>query len=245
MSSRLSRQEIKRDEVLETLGGFVGFVRNHGRTILLGIGAVILVVLAVVAYRVMQAGKAAEGSEALARALVAYDAPVDPEGANPEDPLSPVFASEESRTARATALFAGVADDYSGTDPGDIAGAYLGSLASATGDLEQARERWQRFLDRQSGHILAAEIRLNLMSLDREEGKGGELVDALRAELSSARPGLPEEILLNQLALTLESLDRDAEARDIYQRLVQDYPMSPYFPIATERIAALEAGSGA
>ena len=62
------------------------------------------------------------------------------------------------------------------------------------------------------------------MSLDREEGKGAEFVDALRAELSSARPGLPEEVLLNQLALTLESLGRDAEARDIYERLVQDYP---------------------
>jgi tetratricopeptide (TPR) repeat protein len=245
MSSRLSRQEIKRDEVLETLGGFFGFVRKHGRTILMGIGATVLAVLAIVSFRVIQHGKAAEGSEALALALTAYGAPIDPAGANPDDPTSPVFASEEARSARATALFADVAADYAGTAPGDIAGAYLGSIASAAGDLAQAREQWENYLDRQGGHILASEVRLNLMSLDREEGKGAELVDSLRAELSSARPDLPEEVLLNQLALTLESLDRHAEARDIYQRLVQDYPTSPYFAIASERIAALEAGAGA
>lgn len=245
MSSRLTRKEIKRDEVLETLGGFVGFLGDHGRSILIGVGAAILVVLAVVAYRVVQSGRASEGSQALARALTAYGAPVDPAGADPDNPSSPVFASDESRTARASALFAEVAEEYSGTDPGDIAGAYLGSLASAAGNLQGAREHWQGFLDRQEGHILASEIRLNLMALDREEGRGAELVDALRAELSSARPGLPEEVLLNQLALTLESLDRDAEARDIYERLVQDYPLSPYFSIATERIGALQAGAGA
>ena len=245
MSSRLSRKEIKRDEVLETLGGFVGFLRTNLRSILLGIGAVILAVLAVVAYRAVQSGRAARGSEALARALVVYNAPIDAESPAPEDALNPVFASDESRTARASALFTEVADEYGGTDPGDIAGAYLGSLASASGDLAQARQRWEEFLDGQSDHILAAEIRLNLMSLDRQEGSGAELVDSLRAELSSNRPGLPEEVLLNQLALTLESLDRDAEARDIYQRLIQDYPRSPYFQVATDRLSALEAGPGA
>ena len=245
MSSRLTRQDMKRDEVLETLGGFVGFVRDHGRSILLGIGAAILVVLGILAYRVVQSGRSAEGSAALGRALTVYSAPIDAAGANPDDPRNPVFASEESRQARAAALFAEVAEEYSGTDPADIAGAYLGSLASASGDLAKAREHWERFLDRQDGHLLASEVRLNLMALDREEGKGAELVDSLRAELASARPGLPEEVLLNQLALTLESLGREPEARDIYRRLVQDYPLSPYFAIASERIAALEAGAGA
>ena len=244
MSSRLSRKDIKRDEVMETLGGFMGLVSRHGRTILMAIAAVIVVALATAAYRSFAAGRAEEGSRALAKALAAYGAPIDPENPSPDDTADPSFADEASRLARAKELFAGVADDFSGTESGAIAGAYMGSIASAEGDLEAAREFWKEYTDDYGDNLLGAEIRLNLMAIDRTLGRGEELVDELRAELSAGRTELPEEVLLNQLGLTLESLGRGEEAVDIYERLVQDFPISPYSRVAGERISALEAKVG-
>jgi outer membrane protein assembly factor BamD (BamD/ComL family) len=51
-------------------------------------------------------------------------------------------------------------------------------------------------------------------------------------------------VLLDQLARTLESLDRTEEALDIYERLVQDFPQSAFARTASERVAALRPDSG-
>ena len=243
MSTRLSRKEIKRDGFAESVGGFFGFVSENARAIALGIVAIVVLALALAGYRAYSEGRAAKGSRALAKALEVYNAPIDAGAADPENTDTPVFADEASRLARARVLFAEVADDFARTDAGDVAIAYLGSIAAAEGDLEGARERWQRFLGRQRNHILAMEIRLNMMVLDSALGRGEELVDELRAELSASRSDLPEEVLLNQLGRTLESLGRSDEAADIYRRLVQDYPLSTYSRQANERLQELEAAA--
>lgn len=244
MSSRLTRKDIKRDEVLETIGGFVSVVTRYAKTIAAGALALLVLALAFVAYRALASRKAEAASGELAHALRAYGAPVVAEGANPSDIDAPSFADKGSRATRARELFTQLREEFGGTDAADIAGAYLGSLASADGDLEGAREHWERFLDRQSGHVLASEIRLNLMSLDRALGRGAELVEELRDELTAAQRDLPEEVLLDQLAKTLESLDRTDEALDIYERLVQDFPQSAFARTASERVAALGPDSG-
>lgn len=241
MSTRLTRKEIKRDGFAESVGGFFGFVSANIKAILLGVVALVVLALAFAGYRAVAESRAANGNRALAEALSVYQAPVDPVAPKPDDPAAPSFADEASRLAAAKARFTEVIDEFSGTDAGDVAVAYLGSIAAAEGDLEGARERWQRFLDRQRGHLLALEIRLNLMAVDIALGRGEELVDELRAELSAASSDLPEEVLLNQLGRTLESLGRDGEALDIYKRLVQDYPLSPYTGRASERLEELES----
>lgn len=245
MSARLTRQDMKRDEVLETLGGFVGFVTRHGRSIVIGVIGLIVLILAGVGYRAVAAGKAARGSEAFGEALAVYQAAIDADAPDPDHPTTPSFADRASRDARAKELFTAVAEEYAGTDPGDLASVYLGSIAAAEGDLEGARDRWRQFVDRQSDHLLSREVRVNLMALDRALGRSEQLVDELRAELSGADSELPEEVLLNQLALTLEELGRDAEAIDIYRRLVEDFPLSPYSRVASDRIAELEASAAA
>jgi hypothetical protein len=66
------------------------------------------------------------------------------------------------------------------------------------------------------------------MELDRQQGRAEELASRLRADLDGADPALPRPVLLNQLALTLESLGRDDEAREVYERLAEEHPTSPY-----------------
>ena len=62
-----------------------------------------------------------------------------------------------------------------------------------------------------------------------------ELVTRLRAMLSGPDEGLPHDLLWYQLALTLESLGRDAEAGEAYLRIVEDFPQSAYAATARER----------
>ena len=64
-------------------------------------------------------------------------------------------------------------------------------------------------------------------------------MDHLRAELESADAALPVEVVLHQLAVTLERLNRTDEARETYQRIVSEFPASAYQAGARRRLDVL------
>jgi tetratricopeptide (TPR) repeat protein len=235
MSQRLSRKEIKRDEFMESVGGAFEYAQQHSRSLIgiaLAILAAIIVLGLVLGYRQEQTARA---DRALAEALRAYQAVIDPLTADPTDPRSPSFTSAEERSQAAAELLRGVRQDYARSDAARVAAAYLGRIAMEDGDFGQARSLWEEAVPKASDDMLAAEVRVNLMSLDRAEGKGDELVTRLRAMLSGPDEGLPHDLLWYQLAITLESLGRESEATEAYKRIVEDYPRSAYAPEARQR----------
>jgi len=235
MSQRLSRKEIKRDEFMESLRRAFEYVQGHSR-ILIGIAIALLVTLILVAAYMGYADRRQQrADESLSQALRIYQATLDPVAANPEDLDSPSFATAEARSRRAKELFEAVKEDAGGSEAAKIATVYLGQIAAQEGDVEGARGYWQDFVAKSPDNALAVEVRVNLMALDRVSGRGDELVTELRAMLSGSDAGLPPDLLWYQLALTLEVLDRQGEAKEAYQRIVDEYPQSAFAPAARER----------
>ncbi|TNF73112.1 MAG: tetratricopeptide repeat protein [Acidobacteria bacterium] len=236
MSHRLTRKDMKRDELREGLGAVVHFLSEYGRTIVAGIVALLVLVAIAAGYREYQQRREITATEDLAEALRIYQAPVLPSGATPPDTSEPTFSTEEARAARAREMFDEIRANHDGTDAADIAAVYRAELATREGDLAQARELWEGFLERQKDHMLAAEVQLNLMSLDRLEGRGEELITRLNSMLDSPdRNSLPTDVLLNQLAITLEDSGREEEARRTYRRIIDEFPSSPYVTGARAR----------
>ena len=236
MSHRLTRKDMKRDELRESLGTAVDFLRDHGRKIVAGIVVLLILVAMAAGYREYQQRREITAAEDLAEALRIYQAPVVPSGVTQPDPDQPTFATEEARAASALLMFDEVRSDHGGTDAADIAMVYRAELATRGGDLALARELWEEFLERQKDNMLAAEVELNLMSLDRLEGLGDELIIRLNSMLDSPdRNSLPTDVLLNQLAITLEDSGREEEARRAYRRIIDEFPTSPYVDEARVR----------
>jgi tetratricopeptide (TPR) repeat protein len=240
MSQRLSRKEIKRDEFMETMAGAFEWVQQHSRALIGAALALLVVGILGALFYAYSARQERLADEALAKALRVYQTAVDPATADPTDAKTPTFADSESRSRAASELLRAVRDNFKRSDAATIAGAYLGHIAIQSGDSQQARSLWQEYIDRAGDDMLSAEVRVNLMALDRAEGKGDELVTRLRAMLSGPESGLPHDLLWYQLALTLESLGRDAEAAEAYQRIVEDYPQSAYAAKARQRSGATQ-----
>jgi TolA-binding protein len=120
-----------------------------------------------------------------------------------------------------------------------VATAYLGGLAAEGGDLERARELWQQFLAEAPQHLLAAEVRLNLLKLDLAQGKAEEVAAQLEAMLAESEKPLPEDVILFELAAVRERLGRTAEALAAYQRIVDEFPRSPFVREAQQKASAL------
>lgn len=256
--SRLTREEIRRDEVREAVVSASTWFADHVRDILIGVAAVIAVVIGVVLFLNYQDRREAEASFQLSGALKVYRAKVEaletdatldlfgtpPDSAPGEDaagaPETPVaeddgedeglsFASEAERRAEARVALEAVQESYGSTASGRLASVYLGQIAAAEGDTATARELWTEYLETNGGdHALAVSLQLNLYSLDRAEGRGEQLAAELRGAVATETSALPKDALLFELAATLEQLGDEEGARDTFQRILDEYPDGGY-----------------
>lgn len=227
MSQRLTRKEIKRDQVQEALVGVMEYLQENIRSLLLMGGVVLLAVGAVVAFASYQEGKEIQASEQLAKGIRISSAEIS-QTPDPSDATNPSFADVESRDAAARQQLELVIHDFGSSDAAAIARVYLGELAARSGDLDGARELWQTYLEKHGDSMLSAEVRVNLMSVDRAQGRGQELVTRIRAMLEETESDLPQDVLLYQLALTERELGLEEEARSTLQRLLDEHPQSIY-----------------
>jgi tetratricopeptide (TPR) repeat protein len=228
---------MKRDEILETAGRLFAYLHEHTRGLItvLAVAAVVALLGAIV-FAFLQ-NRQVRANRLFAEALRVYQAEVGT--ADPQNPTDLTFQTEQERDLRSIELFEQVRADFGGTSVGRIASVYLGRLAARRGDLEQAREHWEEFLSSNPRHMLAGEVRVNLFALDRAEGRGEELVGRLREMLAAASNELPGDVLMSQLAVTLEELGREEEARETYERLAEEHPASPYAGRAQQKLGSL------
>lgn len=239
MSDRLTRKEIKRDELAEAVEHAVDYAGAHLKMILLAVGGVILAALLGAGGWVWFQGREARASEALTHAMAIYTAPVGVASPKPDDPVSPSFADAAARSARAREAFEKLDGSYGGTGAGKVADLYLGHLALEDGDQEAAQAHWTKFVENSDDDLLAGEARLNLIRLARSEGHDDEVVTELETMLEATEPPLPKDVVLFELGVSYERLGRQDDALPIFERIVQEYPTSVYTSEAQQRVALL------
>ena len=88
--------------------------------------------------------------------------------------------------------------------------------------VQALAERWPRA----APGDLAAGAEMNLIRLDREQGRLEELAGRLESLVESGESHLPEDVLLFELAQTLEQLGRHDEAAKI-KRFEEVVPEGP------------------
>ena len=88
--------------------------------------------------------------------------------------------------------------------------------------------------------ILAYSAHGALANLDLEEGQGDAAVARWREVVASQQGYLAEQALL-ELGLTLEALDRDAEAEAVYSDFLTKFPESPRVEVARQRQQRVQA----
>lgn len=237
MSQRLTRKEIKRDEVAEALTQATDWLRAHRNQLMAGAVAIVAAIALALGGWWWLDSRAKRANELLVRAMKVYAAPIDAVAANPDDPDAPSFADEASRRARAEQLFGQLESDFPFADAAEVAAVYLGRIAAAGGDLDRARTLWRGFVENHGDHLLAGEVRVNLLALDRQQGKGAEVAGELEAMLAQSpdERRLPGDVILVELARTYELLGRGDDAKSTWGRLVEEYPQSAYSALARQK----------
>ncbi len=247
MNQRLTRKEMKRNEFVEALERSAGFLERNARWLVIGAAVVLVLVLAGFGAWMWLERQETRANAALADALEVYRAPVGPDAAAQADADAPHFADAAARRQRAREMFTALRDDFRFADSADVADVYLGEIAADEGQPDRARELWQSFVDAHPDHVLADQVRVNLLHLDRDQGQGEQVASRLEAMLAGPAEDreLPGDVILYELAQTYEGLGKTDQEQASYQRLVEEYPTSPYTSVARQHAGPAAAGAAA
>ncbi len=227
MAKKITRRELKRNELVETMERTVGYVSLHRRGVVqasIGGAAVVLLVagfFAVRAYRESEAGKE------LSAGLAVLDTPIAGQPAAAGAPKTYPNAAERDKAAEEHLRRAA---GMRGTAPGKAAAMIL-AARSASPDAATLER-----LAREGKAEVAASAEIDAARLLAAQGKKTEAIERLKRAIESPASAAPKDALLFTLGQIYEESGSPSDARATFQRLISDYPNSPYRGDARQKI---------
>ncbi len=249
--NKAEREYLKHNEAADALVVASTFVSRHGRTLGLAAVAVLLLVVTAFGYRAFKARAEERAQAELARAVEVLSAPIAPAPAagtapEPAPAGEGTYPTEAARAEAALTQMLATADEYGSTDAGVRARYYAASLYAESNRPQEAANAYQRVKDDAgASSLLGRMASLGLASMQVRQKQYDPAIQTL-LELSQRRDGpLPLDAVLVQLADAYHQAGRTAEATQTLQRVIDEFPQSPYVADARERVEALHATSKA
>jgi predicted negative regulator of RcsB-dependent stress response len=226
MGRRITRKQLKQDEFVSTVDTIIHWGAGYWRPVAVGLAVVCAVVLLWWLGSRWSASRADQASYLLYQAVSAY-----------EEQLAGGASAGAGEDAEAR--LQEVIDRYGTADQADTARVYLAKLHIDRGDNETARSLLVEVIDRHAEDALGRLATLDLIHLRAASGEFAEVAQELEAMVAGADRRLPRDTALYELA-ELFVLQRDVErARSYFQKLVDEFPSSPYTSRARQRLAEL------
>ncbi len=175
----------------------------------------------------------------LADAMIVEEARVGPpNAATGQSGLT--FATEHDRAQAAVAKFRAAADAYPTTDAGLFARYQEASLDVSLGDTASAIKAYQAVIDRAGDGLYGQMARLGLAETYARSGQYEQAITAYK-ELAQRKDGqLPVDGILIELGRTYRDAGKTADAQQTFNRIVEEFPDSPFNADAKKEIDALK-----
>lgn len=233
----ISRKDLKKDEVRETLTHGAEAIFSHQRQIWNYGSIALLVVLAVLGWRFYTQKQTAKGSAALAEAMKVYQARIRT-AAEPALPDEISYLDEKNKYADAVKKFTEVANRYSRTRPGQLARYYAALSLERLGRYDEA-ETDLKSLQSSSDESLSALARFKLAQVYDESGKGSQALQLYQQLADKPTLFVPKPVVLLALADHYSSSD-PTQAAKLYNQVKTEFPDTQAAQQADERLQLLQ-----
>ncbi|HEY1433769.1 MAG TPA: tetratricopeptide repeat protein [Thermoanaerobaculia bacterium] len=228
MAQKISRQDLKRNELAETVGKTMDYVTGHRRGVTEAIAIAAAIGALVGGFFLYRSWLERSAGRSLSEALAILDTPL----ASEQPTASKTFASAAERRVQADKLLQKAAENGS-TNSGRAAQVILAANgADKPGTSVDVFEKAAR----QSRSETAAAAEIDAAKSLAAQGKATEAIDRLKRAIESPTTAAPKDALLFALAGIYEQSGSAADARATYQRLITDYPNSPYRADARQKV---------
>jgi len=176
----------------------------------------------------------------LAQAMAVQDARVGP----PPAPGTPAgglyFPTERERSQAALTKFKVAADAYPSTDAGIYARYQEGATSLALGSSPGAIAAYEQVIKESGDGFYGQMARLGLAEAQARAGQYDQAITAFK-EMSQRKDGpLPVDGILMQLGKTYMEAGKRTDAQQTFNKLVEEYPESPYSSDAKRELETLK-----
>lgn len=229
--------------------------RTERRTLIQVLAAAVVLIVVVGGYFGWRQWQQSQAGERLAEALSVLDAPVVPAPAEPVEgsapPAPPPEGSYPSLAAKLEAAVPGlleVADTYPSRQAGILARFEAAAALAALGRTDEASQHYQRVIDAAGDGIYGQMARLGLADTHVRGGDYDRAIEVLEREAARGETDVPVDAVLMRLGETYRLAGKPAEARAVFNRIVEEFPTSPYQAAAereAEALRQLERRAGA
>ena len=231
---KITRKEIKRDELATTIGGLRSAVEEHARGVAIAIGALILLSAAVAGGIWFSRSRDASAQLKLAAVYRAVNAPVTEEGGLVGS-ASTTYATRRQKYEDVTRLAGVVLSEHPGSTAARWASYYEAVAQKDLGNYPDALQALAPLAADTEDDFLFASAKFMQAQIHEAQGDAAGALEIYTSLAASTPPRFPADMVLMSQARVLEGQGKVDEARQIYRRLLQEYPDSPYTREASER----------
>lgn len=229
--ARITRRQLKRNELAETFGRTVDYVSHHRRGATEAIAAGVAILLLAAGFLLFRGWRERSAGRELSEALAILEAPLasDPAAAT----AARTFATAAEREREASRHLEAAAKK-GGTQAGRAARVIVAARSEKATESVTTLTKVARDAELE----VAAAAEIDAARLLAASGKATEAIDRLKRAIESPKSAAPKDVLLFVLAETYEKSGAAVDARGTYQRIVNDYPNSPYRSAAREKLGS-------
>jgi predicted negative regulator of RcsB-dependent stress response len=222
MGRRITRKQLKQDEFISTADSMVHWVIANWRPFVFGLAALCVVIVAWWAGTRWTGSRADRASYLLHQASAALEA-----------------SAQGGDVAAAETKLQEVIDRYGRSEQADMARVLKARLKIDRNDLDGARALLVEVSERRGGDAIGRVATLDLVHIQVAAGQASEVAPQLEAMVSGEDVRLPRDVALYELGQLFVATEDPVRARSYYQRLVDEFPESPYRAQASQRLAEL------
>jgi predicted negative regulator of RcsB-dependent stress response len=238
VARHISRKELKKDEIRETLTHSAEAIASHQRQIWIYGGVALVVALAILGWRFYTQQQNAKASTALADAMKVYQARIRT-ATEPAQPDEITYVDEKNKFGDAEKKFTEVANHYPHTRPGQLARYYAALSLEKLNRYDEA-ENDLKSVESSKDESLSSLARFKLAQIYDEAGKGAQAVQIYQQLADKPTLFVPKPIVLLALANHYSSSD-PARASKLYNQVKSEYPDTQAAQQADERLQLLQA----
>ncbi len=229
MGRRITRKQLKQDDEFVSAAEWIfRWIADNRRQLMAGIGAVFAAAI------VWWGASAWLGSRTGDASLLLYNAVQTFEGAAAAGSLVPAGDVDAAEIE-----FQQVVESYGRTDQADIAKLYLARIALSRGRTDEARSVFVDLSQKHGNDLIGRLATLDLIDLRIASGQVDEVAGELEAMIVGQDGGLPRDAALYKLGEVFADSGDPERARTYFERLLEEFPESPYLMNARLRLNEL------